>query len=222
MDTGNNGQMLQHERRGDRRGEGPDARATRPSTAGRAACRSPPSPRAARTSSAARSTTSRRDSDWNANSWVNSKNGDAEAETRQQDDWGYTHRRAGRQARRHQQAVLLLQPRVPAADGGGNDGNPLPRARRRSSAQGDFSQTRDNTGALFNLIRDPRSTAAVQRGEHRRLLPGRRRPRHASRRTGCMRRASAILQPLSAAERQPGTRRRTTTTKSTAPTSTTT
>ena len=32
--------------------------------------------------------------------------------------------------------------------------------RRRSSAPGDFSQTLDNNGALFNLIHDPLSTAA--------------------------------------------------------------
>src|SRR6185503_4642915 len=42
-----------------------------------------------------------------------------------------------------------------------NNGNPVrirvPTALERA---GDFSQTRDNTGALFNLIKDPASTSA--------------------------------------------------------------
>ena len=42
-----------------------------------------------------------------------------------------------------------------------NGGNPI-RIRVPTAAEraGDFSQTRDNTGALFNLIKDPLSTAA--------------------------------------------------------------
>ena len=62
-----------------------------------------------------------------------------------------------------------------------NGGNPIrirvPTALERA---GDFSQTRDNTGALFNLIKDPNSSSALHRGQHGRLLPGRRRPRQDS------------------------------------------
>ena len=57
MDTGSNRPLLADERRVDRRSEGARPRTIRPSTDGRAACRSPRSPRAAPTGSAARSTT---------------------------------------------------------------------------------------------------------------------------------------------------------------------
>ena len=74
------------------------------------------------------------------------------------------HRRSGRQAGRHQQAVLLLRARVPPDD--------QPRSttatrsgfasRPRSSAPGDFSQTLDNNGAPFNFVSslDPVPAAA--------------------------------------------------------------
>ena len=59
-----------------------------------------------------------------------------------------------------------------------NNGNPIrirvPTALERA---GDFSQTRDNTGALFNLIKDPNSTLPCTAANTGRLLPGRRRPR---------------------------------------------
>ena len=55
-----------------------------------------------------------RNSDWNANSWANEKNGVPKAVS-EGARLGLHDRRSGRQARRRQQAVLLLQPRVPPA-----------------------------------------------------------------------------------------------------------
>ena len=54
-------------------------------------------------------------SDWNTNSWVNEKNGDTKAGG-DREDAGVFDRRSDRQARRQQQAVLLLQPRVSPGD----------------------------------------------------------------------------------------------------------
>ncbi len=58
----------------------------------------------------------RRDSDWNSNSWANKQNNQAKTVSKQ-DDFGLLDRRPGRQARRRQQAVLLLQPGMAAAQG---------------------------------------------------------------------------------------------------------
>ena len=62
-----------------------------------------------------------------------------------------------------------------------NGGNPIrirvPTALERA---GDFSQTRDNTGALFNLITIRSRPSPCTRGQHRGLLPGRRRARQDS------------------------------------------
>ena len=56
-------------------------------------------------------------SDWDANSWVNQKDGDPKIKTRTEDT-GLHDRRACGQARRQQQAVLLLLSRVSAGDRG--------------------------------------------------------------------------------------------------------
>ena len=48
---------------------------------------------------------------------------------------------------------------------------------------GDFSQSRDNNGNIYNLIRDASHEPAVHGGEHVRLFPGRRRARQDSRRS---------------------------------------
>ena len=88
-------------------------------------------------------------------------------------------RRPSRQARRQQQAVLLLQPRVPA---------PANRQLHQHHAcfptalerRGDFSETRDQNGKLYNLIYDPHSGLpknACSAGDDARLLPRRRHPR---------------------------------------------
>ena len=69
-----------------------------------------------------------RDTTWNSNSWVNRANGDAEADQRRE-RLGLLDRRSRRQARRRQQAVLLLQPRVPPAEHADQQRQPDPAAR---------------------------------------------------------------------------------------------
>ena len=103
------------------------------------------------------------DSDWNANCWVNKKNGDAKPKSETK-TLGLHDRRPGRQARRHQQAVLLLRPRVSPGDHGDQQRQPDPAARadRRPSATATSRRRVDNNGAPFNRIRD-RSTAACTR-----------------------------------------------------------
>ena len=77
------------ERRVDRRSQGARRRATRPSTGGRAACRSPPSPRAAPTASADRSTTSSATPTGTPTARTNNLNGDPKTVSKQR-DWGYS------------------------------------------------------------------------------------------------------------------------------------
>ena len=116
-----------------------------------------------------------RNSDWNSNSWVNQINGTPEA-GHQGLGLRLLLRRSRGTARRRPtscsssirrstgprtSANILRQFRVPTA----------------LERQGDFSQTRDNNGNLFNLIKDPRSTSAVHGREHKRMFPGRRRAR---------------------------------------------
>ena len=144
-------------------------------------------------------------SDWNENSWVNDKNGDPKPKTKHEDA-GLHHRRADRQARRQQQAVLLLRARISPGDTGHQQRQPDPHSRADGAERaGDFSQTRDNNGALFNLIKDPNvdppCTAAntagcFQAGGVLGRIPGRSSlsDRH------------CVAQPLSAAERRAGCR----------------
>ena len=125
------------------------------------------------------------DSDWNTNRKVNELNGDPKP-SQQVEDLRLLDRRSGRQAGRQQQAVLLLQPRVPPDEQPRSttairSGSRVPTALERA---GDFSQTLDNNGALFNFIKDPshRHRAA------RRVRPGASRTAACSagsRRTGC-------------------------------------
>ena len=144
-------------------------RATRPSTAGRAGCRSPPSPRAAPTSSAARSTTSNAIRTGTPTAGPTSSTAIRRrraAGTR----LGLLDRRPDRKAGRQQQAVLLLRQEFqPRTTGNNVHRFRVPTALER---QGDFSQTTDNNGTLFPYIKDPLP--------HRHLL-GRRARRPASR-----------------------------------------
>src|SRR2546426_7587573 len=98
-------------------------------------------------------------SDWNANSWVNQKNGDPKPK-RETKTLGYT---IGGPVGKPGGANKLFffysheyRPQTLAI----NNGNPL-RIRVPTALEriGDFSQTRDNNGALFNLIKDPNSTS---------------------------------------------------------------
>ena len=92
-------------------------------------------------------------SDWNANSWVNQKNGDAKTVSKNR-TLGLHDRWSGRQAGRQQQAVLLLQPRVPPDQD---------RAARFSNFRVPTALERDRRlladarqqRRLFNTIKDP-------------------------------------------------------------------
>ncbi len=109
-----------------------------------------------------------RDTRWNSNSWVNTANGDAKPISDEQ-DWGYSiGGPVGRPGGNNKLFFFYAheyRPRnLPI-----NNGNPIrlrvPTALERA---GDFSQTRDNNGNLFNLIRDHQlglpCTAADNRG----------------------------------------------------------
>ena len=112
-----------------------------------------------------------RNSDWNSNSWVNKINGTPK-QVAKDSDYGYSFggpvgRPGGdnklfffysQEYRPRTSANILRQFRVPTA----------------LERQGDFSQTRDNNGNLFNLIRDPRSTSPCTAANTSRVFPGRR------------------------------------------------
>ena len=99
-----------------------------------------------------------RDSDWNSNTKANKLNGNPKTVLKER-DWGFSIGGPDRQAGRRQQALLLLQPGVLAAH----------RRQQRAAlsvpdgarANGDFSQTRDQNGALYNFIKDPLSPERV-------------------------------------------------------------
>jgi hypothetical protein len=98
-------------------------------------------------------------SDWDANSWVNEKNGDPKVKTSTK-TLGYTlGGPVGRPGGTNKLFFFYSHEYRPVT-AAINSGNPVrirvPTALERS---GDFSQTRDNTGALFNLIKDPNSTS---------------------------------------------------------------
>ena len=118
------------------------------------------------------------------------------------------HRRSGRQAGRQQQAVLLLQPRVPSDEPGDQQRQPDPsRVPTALERAGDFSQTLDNNGALFNFIKDPHAHRRVQRDRPGGCFARRRRARQDSGEPAVSDRPGDP-EPLSAAElgrRPPGT-----------------
>ena len=144
-------------------------------------------------------------SDWDANSWVNTKNGDAKPKTSTK-TLGYTIGGPVGKPGGNNKLFFFYSHEYRPVTAAINSGNPIrirvPTALERA---GDFSQTRDNTGALFNLIKDPNSTPPVHGGEHRRLLPGRRRARPDSGEPPVPDRPGAP-QPLPAAERHAGAR----------------
>ena len=172
----------------DCRGEGRHARATRPSTAGPADCRFRPSPRAARTSSADRVYDIKRDSEWNANSWANARTAIAKAVSKQQ-RLGIHPWRPGGQARRGEQALLLLRAPVLAAHHAAAAIPPGSACPPRSSARATSRNRSTTTNALVNLIRDSTTGLPCTAAEYARLLPGRRRRSGRSRPTGCIRSA---------------------------------
>ena len=99
-------------------------------------------------------------SDWDENSWVNQKNGDAKVKTHTK-TLGYTIGGPVGKPGGNNKLFFFYSHEYRPVTAAINGGNPIrirvPTALERA---GDFSQTRDNTGALFNLIKDPLSTAA--------------------------------------------------------------
>ena len=92
-----------------------------------------------------------RNSDWNSNSWVNMQNGDPKPVSKQR-DWGYTvGGPVGKPGGANRLFFFYSHEYRPREAGGDINRFRVPTALER---QGDFSQTRDNNGALFNTIRD--------------------------------------------------------------------
>ena len=83
-------------------------------------------------------------SDWNTNSWQNQENGIAKPVSKNR-TWGYSVGGPVGTPGRRQQAVLLLQPRVPAVDVERRD-QPFPRADG-ARARGRTSRSRSTTAA---------------------------------------------------------------------------
>jgi hypothetical protein len=92
-----------------------------------------------------------RSSDWNANTWANVQNGDPKVLNRQR-DFGYTiGGPIGKPGGENKLFFFLSHEFRPRTDGGDINRFRVPTVLER---RGDFSQSRDNNGALFNLIRD--------------------------------------------------------------------
>ncbi|MEO5739805.1 MAG: carboxypeptidase regulatory-like domain-containing protein [Vicinamibacterales bacterium] len=92
-----------------------------------------------------------RNSDWNSNSWVNAQNGDPKAVSKQQ-DWGYTlGGPIGKPGGDNRWFFFYGHEYRPRKTGGAINRFRVPTLLER---QGDFSQSTDNNGALFNTIRD--------------------------------------------------------------------
>ncbi len=92
-----------------------------------------------------------RNSDWNSNSWVRNANGDPKTVSKQQ-DWGYTlGGPIGRPGGDNRWFFFYSHEYRPRETGGAINRFRVPTQLER---QGDFSQSTDNNGALFNTIRD--------------------------------------------------------------------
>jgi hypothetical protein len=98
-------------------------------------------------------------SDWDVNSWVNQKNGDPKVKTSTK-TLGYTIGGPVGKPGGANKLFFFYAHEYRPVTAAINNGNPIrirvPTALERA---GDFSQTRDNNGALFNLIKDPNSTS---------------------------------------------------------------
>jgi hypothetical protein len=98
-------------------------------------------------------------SDWDANSWVNEKNGDPKVKQSTK-TLGYTLGGPVGKPGGANKLFFFYSHEYRPVTAAINGGNPIrirvPTALERA---GDFSQTRDNTGAIFNLIHDPNSSA---------------------------------------------------------------
>ena len=92
-----------------------------------------------------------RNSDWNSNSWANIQNGLPKAVSKQR-DWGYSlGGPVGKAGGNNHLFFFYSHEYRPRTAGGATNLFRVPTALER---KGDFSETKDNNGALFNLIRD--------------------------------------------------------------------
>jgi hypothetical protein len=92
-----------------------------------------------------------RNSDWNENSWVNQQNGDPKPVSKQR-DWGYSlGGPIGRPGGNNKLFFFYSHEYRPRTSGGAISRFRVPTELER---RGDFSQSLDNQGALFNLIKD--------------------------------------------------------------------
>jgi hypothetical protein len=92
-----------------------------------------------------------RNSDWNSNTWANIQNGLPKPVSKQS-DWGYTlGGPVGKPGGTNNLFFFYSHEYRPREGGGTVSRFRLPTLAER---RGDFSQTRDNTGSVFNLIRD--------------------------------------------------------------------
>jgi len=98
-------------------------------------------------------------SDWDQNSWVNQKNGDPKPKQSTK-TLGYSLGGPVGKPGGNNKLFFFYSHEYRPVTAAINNGNPIrirvPTALERA---GDFSQTRDNTGAVFNLIKDPLSTS---------------------------------------------------------------
>ena len=163
------------ERGVDCRSEGPRRRATRPNTAGRAGCRSPPSPRAARTGSADRLLRVFRNSDWNSNSRTNILNGDPKT-VLQEKDLGYSiGGPVGKPGGSNKLFFFYSHEYAPRTGGNNVVRYRLPTALERAGRLlADVSTT---TARCIPYIKDPLPHRRMLGDEPGGLLPGRRRAR---------------------------------------------
>jgi len=103
-------------------------------------------------------------SDWDANSWVNQNNGDPKVKTSTK-TLGYTIGGPVGKPGGNNKLFFFYSHEYRPVTAAINNGNPI-RMRVPTALErlGDFSQTRDNNGALFNLIKDPTSTLPCAAG----------------------------------------------------------
>jgi Carboxypeptidase regulatory-like domain len=98
--------------------------------------------------------TFRNDSDWNTNSWVNQKNGDPKAKS-SSNIYGYSVGGPIGKPDKNNKLFFFYAHEYRPTNNPINNGNPIrvrvPTAEERA---GDFSNTLDNNGKAFNLIRD--------------------------------------------------------------------
>jgi hypothetical protein len=88
---------------------------------------------------------------WNANTWVNSQNGNPKPVLKER-DWGYTiGGPVGKPGAANKLFFFYSEQFAPRTSGGAVNRFRVPTLLER---QGDFSQSTDNNGARFNLIRD--------------------------------------------------------------------